>query len=116
MVPDPRSPTLSFWDFDFAFSCLGASFMLESVPVVLTAFQLPGRRRWRRHGQDTADRHRGGCGYCKRCQGELEAEERPRRPPDHLHSFILFPTLSQHFDLNLRQFGPYRLNYSRTGR
>lgn len=115
MVPDPR-PTLFFWNFDFPFSCLDASFMLESVPVALTAFQVPGRRRWRRHGQDTADRHRGGRGHRKRCQGEPEAEERTRRPPGRLHSFILFPTLLQYFDLNLRQFGPYRLNYSQTGR
>jgi U3 small nucleolar RNA-associated protein 7 len=32
-----------------------------------------------------------------------------------LFSFFHY-SLLQHFDLNLRQFGPYRLNYSRTGR
>lgn len=62
------------------FLCLYAHFVVGSVTVVvLTAFQVSGRRRWGRHSKNTADRHRGGCGHRERCQGEPRREEGTRR-------------------------------------
>lgn len=62
------------------FLCLYALLVVESVTViVLTAFQVSGRRRWGRHSKNTADRHRGGCGHRECRQGEPEREEGLRR-------------------------------------
>lgn len=93
-------PLLSLRCF-LVFLCLYAHFVVGSVTVVvLTAFQVSGRRRWGRHSKNTADRHRGGCGHRERCQGEPRREEGTRR----LHGWsefilsrlflILFSTLT----------------------
>lgn len=48
---------------------------------------------------------------------EAKGSEQTCRGPNCFLILLFFPNpLRQHFDLNLRQFGPYRLNYSRTGR